>query len=60
MWAIVGAKVDKLGRKSSADFNEAIYKTFQNLPKDTLVNLLESVPKRVRLRLDKDGGRIRY
>ena len=60
VWAIVGAKVDKLGCKTFAQFKKAVNRTFQNLPKATLVNLLDSVPKRMRLCLEKDGGRIRY
>ena len=60
VWAIVGAKVDKLGFKTFSQFKKAVNRTFQNLPKATLVNLLDSVPKRMRLCLEKDGGRIRY
>ena len=60
VWAIVGAKVDKLGCKTFAQFKKAVNRTFQNLPKATLVNLLDSVPKRMRLCLEKDGGRLRH
>lgn len=60
VWAIVDAKVAAMGCKTFPEFKKAIDKTFQNLPRDTCRKLIESVPKRLKLCLDKDGGRIKY
>jgi len=48
VWAIVDAKVNAMGCRTFPEYKKAVDKTFQNLPYDTLMNLFDSVPKRMR------------
>ena len=60
VWAIVDAQVAELGCKSFQELKRAVDRTFQNIPKSTLVNLFNSMPKRLQECVEKGGGKTRY
>jgi hypothetical protein len=58
VWSYVEDKVARMGGKTFQDLKTATDGAFQNLPKYTLVNLFQSVPKRMQLCVEQEGRRI--
>ncbi len=60
VWASVQAKVDAEGCKTFEQFQQSVLYHMKHIPKSTLVNLFDSMPKRVAKVIAADGDKINY
>jgi hypothetical protein len=59
-WSYVQAKVDALGCKTFEQFKQAVLDEFMHMPKSMIINLYDSMPKRVAKVIELDGGKTKY
>lgn len=60
VWAIVDARVAKLGCKTFSEFTKAVDKAFRDISPGTLKRLFESMAGRMEQCIAKGGAKIRY
>jgi len=60
VWGWVGAKVAAMGCKTFEEFTAAVDVTFKTIPREMLVNLWASIPKRLQLVIDNGGEKCGY
>jgi hypothetical protein len=59
VWAYVQAKVNEKGCSSFEEFNHEVIWQRANVPQRLLGNLHQSMPKRIRMVIENDGGKLR-
>lgn len=60
VWGWMEAKVNELGCKTWAEYRAAVIRIGREVPKKMINNLYRSMPQRMRLVLEKEGGKTGY
>lgn len=60
LWDDLDRRVQQIKRKSFGDYKEALFRAWTEIPQETLIKLVRSMPKRLRLVIDAKGGPIKY
>jgi hypothetical protein len=60
VWGWMEARINQLGCKSWADFKRAVHRTCKEVPQTMVDNLYASLPKRMKLVIEKEGGKTGY
>ena len=60
VWGWMEAKINKLGYNTWPEFRAAMHRIDREVPQSMVDNLYKSIPKRMRLVLEKGGGKIGY
>jgi hypothetical protein len=60
VWGWVDAKVAAQGCKTLDEFKDAVAQTFKTIPIDMLRSLFDSIPRRLRLVINKQGDKCGY
>jgi hypothetical protein len=60
VWGWMEAKINKLGCNTWSEFRAAVHRIGREVPQSMVDNLYKSIPKRMRLVLEKGGGKIGY
>jgi DDE superfamily endonuclease len=60
LWAYLVARVDKYNAKTDEELKQAILKEWAKIPKDFLINLAHSMPKRCQEVIDHQGHKTHY
>lgn len=56
----MGAKLNQLGCKSWTEFKAAVHRICKEVPQAMVDNLYGSMPQRMRLVMEKEGGKTDY
>ena len=60
VWGWMEARINQLGCKSWADYKKAVHRTCKEVPQTMVGNLFASMPRRMKLVLEKGGGKTGY
>lgn len=60
VWSYVQAKVDKMGCKTFEEFKEAVLMEIKIVPRKMLINLFDSMPRRMAKVIQLDGDKTKY
>jgi len=60
LWSILKSKVDKRSPKSTSDLWKAIEEEFYSIPDFVIINLHDSIPRRLQAVLNSNGAHIKY
>ena len=60
VWGWMEARINQLGCKSWADYKKAVHRTCKEVPQTMVDNLFASMPRRMKLVLEKGGGKTGY
>jgi transposase len=60
VWSYMGLQLRKCDIKTKSDLTKNIKKIWENIPKEYIKNLFDSIPKRLELVIKKKGGPIPY